>query len=267
MAAETAAAHYLRTGRERAAQGYLREAFYAYGRWGATALQRRLEAAHPFLTQAKTEPVRDASASTTHSFGTTTRFFGTTTVVSTPSSSSGAASALDFDSLLKATRALSMEVNLNALLDKLMRTVVENAGAEKGALLLVNDEGGLALQAAVRADGASLAFVPGTPLDRADDLPRSVVYFVFRSKTDVVLGNAAQDPDFGRDPHIARRAVKSVLCVPVLNRGEIVGVLYLENNLAADAFTPQRAETVRLLAAQAGVSIENARLYENLERK
>lgn len=282
LAAEWAAKFYLKSGRERAAQGYLREAHYAYGRWGATALVRRLEAAHPFLVPSTAKSARSSTtttflggtssffASTTQFPGTTTGAFGagtTTGGTSTFGAGGSSVSALDFDAVIKATQALSMEVNLNALLDKLMRTVMENAGAEKGVLLLQNDDFKLAVQAAVRADGTPYPFTPGATLDALYDLPRSIVYFVFRTRMGVVLHNAAQEGDFSRDEYIAAFNVKSVLCTPVLNRGDVVGVLYLENNLTTDAFTPQRFETVNLLAAQAGISIENARLYENLERK
>jgi predicted ATPase/signal transduction histidine kinase len=273
LAGEWAAAFYLNQGLERAAQGYLREAHYAYGRWGATALTRRLEDRHPFLFPSAAKPARAVSTVTTVLGAgalTSTGILSTTTTGGTSAglgTSTGVAASLDFDSIIKATQALSMEVNLSALLDKLMRTVMENAGAEKGVLLLQNDESKLSVQAAARADGVPYPYTPGTAIDQLNDLPRTVVYFVFRTGTGAVLSHAAREGDFVRDEYIAAHGVKSVLCTPVLNRGAVVGVLYLENNLTPDAFTPQRIETVQLIAAQAGISIENARLYENLERK
>lgn len=176
-------------------------------------------------------------------------------------SSSRAGWSLDLATVLKASQALSEEIVLEALLHKLIRMLIQNAGAEWGVLLGEKD-GELVVEVESRADGAELAEPGG-----GARLPEAVLSYVVRTKESVVLHDAALEERFAQDPYVALRRPRSVLCAPLMNQGKLIAVVYMENNLTAGAFTADRLEVLRLLSAQAALSIHNARLYANLEEK
>ncbi len=181
--------------------------------------------------------------------------------------SNSSAESLDFISLIKASQALSGEVVLKTLLEKLMRSILENAGAQKGFLILEKKG-----QWVIEAGGNSLEelekSLESLPLETDPPvLAASVVHYVIHTREALVLNDAAFESNFTHDPHISARQVKSLLCIPLMNQLNLVGVLYLENNLVTGAFTAQRLEFLRLLSMQAAISIENARFYELLEQK
>src|SRR5205823_1828760 len=105
------------------------------------------------------------------------------------------------------------------------------------------------------------------PIAEYDELCPDIVRYVARTGDAVVINDAAHDPAYQADPYVRRGAIKSVLCVPVLNQGKLLAILYAENNEAAYAFTPQRLSLLQVIASQAAISITNARLYDNLEEK
>jgi two-component system cell cycle sensor histidine kinase/response regulator CckA len=146
----------------------------------------------------------------------------------------------------------------------LIQIAIENAGAESGYLILTTD-GRLQVEAFGTLGGHNVAVRQSIPIEQAQDLASAIVNYVARTQEAVVLGDAAVTGMFAADPNIQTRRPKSVLCVPILHSGKLTGVLYLENNLATDAFTPERLEVLALLASQIAISIENARLYANLE--
>ncbi|MES2295770.1 MAG: AAA family ATPase [Pseudomonadota bacterium] len=171
---------------------------------------------------------------------------------------------LDLSAIVKASQAISGEIVLQKLIERIMQIMVENAGAQDGVLLLAHGDA-LAVQAiaehrvvTVLHDGA------GEP-ERG--INWSVINYVARTGEPVVLDNAGQDGPFVHDAWIVRHRPKSVLCVPMLNQGRPVGVIYLENNLAVGAFTPARITVLELMASQAAISVRNAILYENLQRE
>ena len=177
--------------------------------------------------------------------------------------------ALDIEAVLKAAQAITGEIHREALIDRLLRTVFEVAGAERGALLLGRSDGQLVL-AAEGDESADLyrslpALAPDTPADDGGPrLPATVVAYTARVQEPVVLADAVADPRFAEDPYIRTRRPKSVLTLPLARQGQLVGLLYLENNLVTNAFVDQRLEAPRLLAAQIAISLENARLYDEL---
>ena len=170
---------------------------------------------------------------------------------------------LDLGTFIKASQAISGEIEWPRLLRVLMNIAIENAGAERGVLLLESG-GELRLAAHGKAGHVDVLPLEGRALTRADDatlLPMSVVNFVARTRENVVLDNALSSELFGADPFIAARETRSVLATPIVHQGALVGVLYLQNDLAPGAFTEDRLRVLTLLAGQAAVSLGAARAY------
>jgi predicted ATPase/serine phosphatase RsbU (regulator of sigma subunit) len=239
-------------GRQRTgvARAYLQEACYGYQQWGATTKVRQLVASYPALLAGfeQTGTARGAApsaAGTTHS--------------STTDSSRG----LDLVTAVRATQALAGELELGSLLERLMRVIVENAGAQRG-LLVLNHNGRLEVEALVTVAEAEVKLGLREPIEQSALLAASVVQYVSRSKEALVLPDAAADPRFARDPYVAAQRPRSLLCLAMQHQGRLVGVLYLENNAATNAFSIERVDLLHFIAAQAAVAVENATLYGEL---
>jgi len=260
LANELAAKFYLDWGKEKVAQAYMQEAYYCYARWGAKAKIDDLEKRYPQLLA----PILQArenrfgiSENPLHTINKSSILHQTWHT--TLSSSSTIYEALDFATILKASQTLSSEIQLEKLLAALMCVVMENAGAKKAVLLLLKD-GSLAIEAVAsfHRDVISIS----VPLSGSDEVPAAVVNYVKRTWKTVVLDNAAVQNDFITEPYFMQEKPKSVLCAPMLNQGKLIGLLYLENNLTIGAFTHDRTELIQLFCAQAAISLENARLYQ-----
>ena len=169
---------------------------------------------------------------------------------------------IDTSTILKASHTLSQEMHLDKLLEKLMRIALENAGAEKGVLIEMYDD---CLMLNARAVGNSVELIQATPVDENSGIALSVVNYVARTLSEVVLKDAVRDPMFGGDEYIIQHRVRSLICMPIVYQGKLSGLLYLENNLSSDVFTEDRLELLKALASQAAISIENAQLYTELE--
>ncbi len=265
IAGERCAELFASLGWGRAADAHLADAYYAYLQWGATAKVAALEAAHPALLAGESTAGRPVTSS------------DTTMVITT-----SAGASLEVGSVMKAARAISGEIVLEKLTQTLLRIMVENAGAQRGLLLL--DRGGRltvesewttgqAEVAAPRvADGApELRILDGSSrgasVEDSVDLPAAIVSYAARTGESVVLADAAREGRFTKDPYVAARRPRSVLCAPLFNQGALVAVIYLENNLSEGAFTSDRLEVLRLLSGQAVLSIHNATLFATLEHK
>ena len=242
IACERAAAFFMARGKPRFARGYLSDAYYAYASWGAQAKVLRLEEHFPEL-----RPRRG---------GGTTTDKGTT-------SKHDASGFLDLATVLKSTRLISRELVLEDLLKSLIALVIENAGAERGSLVLRRRDR-LVVEARAEAGGEPQVLM-GQELDEAD-VSGAIIRYAARSRSPVVLGDASSSTRFDQDPYVQRAKPRSVLATPILNRNELVGVLYLENNLATDAFTTDRCMLLDMISAQAAISIQNALLYRSLTR-
>ncbi|MFT3766703.1 MAG: AAA family ATPase [Minicystis sp.] len=175
--------------------------------------------------------------------------------------SSRSAWSLDLATVLKASQALSEEIVLELLLRKLIRMLIQNAGAEWGALLGERD-GDLVVEVEGTAESATLVSGDGA----RGRPPEAILAYVMRTKESVVLHDAAVAGLFTQDPYVVARRPRSVLCAPLVNQGKLIAVVYMENNLTAGAFTADRLEVLRLLSAQAALSLHNARLYANLQK-
>ena len=236
---ELAGKFYLAQGNGRLAQHYLKQAHLAYMRWGAQAKVKQLEASYPQLAFSSTDANTISISLSTSSPVTSTGIRSTT--------------KLDVTSIIKASQALSEEIVLDKLLDRLMAILIENAGAQTGFLLL--QEGEAWCIKACWGEGATFKTT----------LPENIINYVARTQQHIMLDDAIHDDTFAQDPTIQQRQPQSVLCLPLTNQTHLSGILYLENDLATGVFTEDRLMILNLLTSQAAISIENAQLYGRLE--
>jgi predicted ATPase/signal transduction histidine kinase/DNA-binding NarL/FixJ family response regulator/tRNA A-37 threonylcarbamoyl transferase component Bud32 len=253
LAYELAAKFYLARGREKFAQTYMREAHYCYGRWGAKAKVADLSTKYPQLITQLPRAIRTTDTYTKNPIATT---------------GNSSTEALDLAAVMKASQAISGEIVLEKLLSSLMKILIENAGAQKGFLIL-KKAGEWVIQASgeVASNGSNKTsnteVLKSIPLK--NNLPLSIISYVVRTKESVVLNDASCDDSFIKEPYFQQYQSKSVLCTPLINQGKLIGILYLENNLTIGAFTPEHSQVLNLLSSQAAISIENANLYNQLE--
>jgi len=225
----------------------LREGVQAYAAWGASAKAERLEDDHADLLEDGAEPAG-------------TRQSGPSTL-----SLSRASAFLDAEAVLKAADAISAEIRLDGLLDRLLRILMENAGADRGVLLLRQGDD-FRVEAEIEIDHETgketLALLASAPVARSGALPLSVFNRVVRTRSPMLVRDARFDPATAVDPYVASRGSRSILAVPLVNQGEVISVAYLENTLNPHAFTSRTTEFVRLISGQASTSLRNAGLYE-----
>ncbi|OPH58733.1 hypothetical protein BC351_23325 [Paenibacillus ferrarius] len=245
IACELAGRLYKEAGRDKIAKTYLIDAYYGYLSWGAKAKADELKMRYPnYLTSLKEQ-----------------LDWSTTNI------SDYSLQALDFMTIMNTSRSLSSEVNLDQLIKRLMEIVTFSSGAER-SILVLKERDNLFVEAEMLAlDGKDSCIVNPVALETKEDLPAAVIQFVARTKEGVVLDDAANTGFFTHDPYIRETDAKSIFCEPILHQGNLVGVFYLENNLIRNAFTSDRLDIIKLLSAQAAISIENARLYNDLESK
>jgi len=227
---EWALVFFIARGETLQAREQLEATLECYEAWGATAKVSALSLQHQALLETRGQP--------------------------------SAARVQDFDALsaLKAAQAIAAELELDKLLPRLMRIVIENAGAERGVLIDVRGAEPEVLAEGVVAREAS-AVSPPEPLAARRDVPQALVRRVLASREALLVADATRDEALKQDGYVLRAAPRAILCLPLLRQGSLLGVLYLENTLSADVFSPGRLEVVRALAAQAAISLENARLY------
>ena len=239
LAYELAARFYAARGFETIAR-YLRNARSCYLRWGAEGKVRQHEQLHPHLRE------RPIAASTT-AFGAPVE-------------------QLDVGTVLKAAQAVSGEIVLGELIKTLLRIAVEHAGAERGLLILFpTDEPRIAAEATT-GRGQVEVTLRQTAMS-PPELPESVLHTVIRTRESVILDDASVQNPFSADEYLCQKRARSVLCLPLVKQSKLIGVLYLENNLASHVFTPARFSVLELLGSQAAISLENARLYTDLRER
>ncbi len=173
---------------------------------------------------------------------------------------------LDLTTVMKAARTLASEIVLDTLLEKIIGIVMENAGAQRGFLVLERN-GVLTIEAEGSVDDSRVTVLQAEPVESAQRLPEAILYYVWRLGESLVLADAVQDRRFANDSYIVRERPRSILCVPVVSRGTVIGIVYLENNLAVNAFSELRIELTRMLVSHAAISLENARLYDEMKRE
>ncbi len=243
LANELAAKLYLDWGKDKIARVYLADAHYCYTHWGARAKVEELERRYPaFLIR----------------IPATTSISSDCTTITNVSKSTHTEKTFDLAAVMLASQAIASEIVLDKLLEKLMKILLQNAGAQKGFLILEN-KGKLLVEASGTIEGDRIAVLHSIPV--AQCLPVSIINYVARTKQSLVKTNAAKHGQFTSDPYIKKHQSKSILCAPLLNQGQLIGIIYLENNLISRAFTDDRVEILQLLSTQAAVSIANAKLY------
>ncbi len=234
VADELAAAFYLTYGDQTASRIHLREAHAWYSRWGAAAKTAELERRNPWLGA-------DRAAE----------------------AGGGISPLLDLGTVIKASRAIAGEIELGRLLDKLMNIAVENAGAQRGALIL--ERGGKWVIEAKADVNAGTEVLGAEQLLPGGSIPADIVLWVARTHESVLLNDASRSARFSNDPRVSGSGIKSVICAPLINQGRMSGIIYLENNLTAGAFGPERLELLKALSVQMALALDNARLYQKAQ--
>ncbi len=238
LAAELAARFYAARGFDTIARAYLRDARHSYLQWGAAGKVRQLDGLYPHLREA-------------------TPGAGAASTIEAP------VEHLDLATVVKVSQAVSGEIVQEKLIDALMRTAIEHAGAERGLLILPTGE---ELRVEAEAIISGDAVIVRRKESAISTLPQSIVHFVTRTCESVILDDASTQNPYCADTYICRYHARSILCLPLINQAKLVGALYLENNLTPRAFTPNRITVLKLLASQAAISLENTRLYADLEK-
>ena len=241
FANELAGLFYSARGYEKMATTYLREARNCYLRWGADAKVRQLEQLHPHVRPETA--ISDATAT-----------------IHTP------VGQLELATVIKVSEAVSGEIVLERLIDTIMRTALEHAGADRG-LLILSREDGHRIEAEATTSSDKVTVVLRQASVSAADLPSSVFHYVLRTKEGVLLHDASAQNPFAADEYFRGHHARSVLCLPLLKQTRLLGLLYLENSLTPHAFTPARMAVLKLLASSAAISMENTRLYSDLQER
>jgi PAS domain S-box-containing protein len=241
VAHELAAEFYLDRGSTTAARAHLENARSCFARWGAIGKVQQLDRRYPRPRERTAAPLPTAT-------------------IDTP------VEQLDVRAVVKASQAVSGEIELGKLIETLMRIAIEYAGAERGLLILLRDDAPL-IEAEARFDRkkieVTLRLEPASPAA----LPESLLHTVIRTRQGVILDDALAQNPFSADEYICQKHARSILCLPLLKQAKLIGVLYLENSLASHVFTPARKLVLELLASQAAISLENACLYTDLQER
>jgi PAS domain S-box-containing protein len=241
LAYELAARFYAARGFKQIADLYLRSARYGYLRWGAVGKVRQLDETYPDIRQEDSLP-------------------GPTSTIGAP------VEHLDLATVIKASQAVSGEIVLGNLIKTLLRIAIEHAGAERGLLILFKgDEPQIAAEATT-ARGQVEVTLRQTAVSPAD-LPESALHYVIRTRESVIVADSSTQNPFPADEYICQKHPRSILFLPLVKQAKLIGVLYLDNNLASHVFTPCRISVLELLASQAAISLENARLYNDLQER
>ena len=246
LASELAGKFHIERGNNTLSGFYIRNAYQLYRLWGAFAKLALLAKAYPN----ELKEVLDEKDFIQDKLGLSKEI---------------KLSSLDLKSIFKVSTALSGEVVFENMLGQLMHIMSENIGANKAALILKNNED--LILAAKWKLGQEEMVIENTHLQETDMVPKALIYYVERTKAQVILGNAAEDKVYGKDPYIKSSNAKSILAIPLINKNALIGILYLENDLLENAFHDENVKFLNLLSSQIAVSIDNAMLYKNLERK
>ena len=235
LANELAARYLLNQGQNDDARAYLRSAMEKYEAWGAKRKVAHLRERYPGLISDDRAEAASPSAN------------------------------LDLTTMLKASEAISSTLEFEPLLEILLGILIENAGAQTAALILETE--GQSLIAARGSNEQIECFLPlSLPVEKAESLSLSIISWVKQTREHLVLDNASHEERFVGDDYIQRERPKSILCAPIHHKSALSGIIYLENNLVEGVFTSRRLEVIKHLTSQIAISLENARLHENLKR-
>ncbi|MDZ8052572.1 MAG: AAA family ATPase [Aulosira sp. ZfuVER01] len=264
IANELAGKFYLNWGKEKAAQGYVQQAYYCYARWGAKAKTDELEKRYPQLLK----PILQQQRLNFHPSET----IATIAQISTTHSTS-ITDALNFSSALKAAQTISSTIELDQLLASLTHIILENSGAKKCALILPEAQSNWQVKAITFINHQAnfiddiQTTINAQTIDNCQDIPKNIINYVKNTQKTIVIDNCQTDIPGIIGEYIYRIQPKSVLCMPIIHQGNLVGILYLENQLISGVFNSDRLEIIQMLSAQAAISLENARLYQESQEK
>ena len=245
---ELASKFYLSLENKRIAKIYMEQAVYCYTLWGATAKVNHLKKSYPQLLgfhKADSSYIEDAAV----------------TLEKKAANSMG----LDIAAIVKTTHAISGEIKLEELLKKLVYILLENTGAQRVCYLTKREEK-YVIQAEGNVKGNQIEVMKEIDFENIRSLPKKIIYYVIHSLNSVILDSSSISEKYITDPYIMKKKPKSIMCMPVLNKGNLLGVLYLENSLIDGAFNNERIEIIKIISSQLAISLENAILYNNLER-
>ncbi len=242
---ERAGRFFLNTKQDVLANFYLQNAFRVYKRWGAEAKLKQMESRYGQLDDGR-DPEWQKE------------------ILNNPLQQH--AGNLDLETVLKASAALSGEIVLPRLLKKMMQIILENAGAQTG-FLIMDKKGERVIEAEIKADTEEIKTLQSIPVRQSGLLAESVINYVYLTQETVLLDDACKSQLFANDEYIQTHQCKSVLCVPLINMGKLLAIIYLANDLTFGAFTEKRVALLKLLAGQMAISIENALFYKELENK
>ena len=240
IANELAGRFYAARGFEKISHAYLRDARYGYRRWGADAKVKQLERLYPRLHVAE-----DGGAA---------------------GRASELVQQLDVTTVVKASQAVSSEIELPRLIETLMKIALQNAGADRGLLILSRHDD-FRIEAEGQSNGDAFTVAMRQAPVSGPDCPEALLRYVIRTQKTLILDDASR-PDPLCDPdYVNRRRPRSILCLPLMKQAKLTGLLYFENSLATHAFTPARVAVLEMLAAQAAISLENTLLYRDLQER
>ncbi|HMW04326.1 MAG TPA: AAA family ATPase [Leptospiraceae bacterium] len=245
LANEICARLYIKINKSRIMQSYINEAYYLYDRWGAVAKVKLLEEKFPEV------------------------FFKANRNTSEKKEVDQLINSIDLDAVIKASQALTEEIVLEKLLEKVMRVLFENAGAEKGLFIrYVEEEFKILAIGNSNQNDIEVVSNQSEKSELSSEIaPKALIHYVARLKKYVVISDARKEDLFINDPYLRKKNPKSILCYPVLRHERLIGLIYLENNYTINAFTKERLEVLAILSSQLAISIENSELYSNLEAK
>jgi len=254
LAHELAAKFYLEWGKEKLAKPYLTDSYYAYARWGAKAKIDDLEKRYPqllaaILQQNQTRSLESVTTSNSISSSSTNQ-----TIAGSTSDT-----IIDLPTVIKASQALSSEIQIEQLLTTLMQVAIQNAGAQTGVLIL-KEEG--IWKIAAHCGDRQNCLLQDIPIEESQAIPQTVINYVKRTKETLVFDDVTAQLKLAADPYIKQHQPKSILCTPIIHQGKMMGILYLENDLTTGAFTSDRIAILNILCSQAAISLQNARLYQ-----
>ncbi|MGL5058876.1 MAG: GAF domain-containing protein, partial [Microcoleus sp.] len=262
LANELAAKFYLDWGKEKVASGYMREAYYCYAKWGAKAKTDDLETRYPQLLQPILQPASQPPTVLETLASIVTSSYSIHSTHSKSSSSTSVNHTLDFAALLKVSQAISRTIQLDDLIQTLTQTMLENSGADKCALMLYQNE---RWQVRAMAD-LQQTTLQTVLLEDNSTLPVPLINYVKNTLEAIVIDNLNTALPVVFDPYLEKYQPKSVLCLPILNQGNLTGILYLENRATKGVFTSDRLVVLNFLCTQAAIALENARLYRQVQQ-
>lgn len=245
LANELAAKYYLNLGKLPLAKNYMREAYYCYYRWGALSKTAQLEKLYPNLIESKINLLPSDRL---------LAFKGEQQ------------NSFDLSAVMRASSVLSKEINLDRLLNEVLRLLIVEAGADR-AIFLMEKEGKWVIQGEKKSSQEEPRVLQELPFeDHAELLSIPIINFVLRTREKVIINDTSALGIFSRDHYLLENHIKAVLCIPIVSQGKLSAILYLENRASKDVFSQEKIRVLEMLSAQIASSVENSTLYGKLER-